>query len=560
MILSILTGLIVCSILLTTVSYNALYTMQHNNINKGMRFDLEQQAVKLMDNYTNLLLMTQQITPQGDIGNLVKQFLTEKDQYNRSVLSREISSSIGLVTFTNSNIGLITYYNIDENRAYFNNLPIRDNFSPEGLPLLSSYMEFNYQSPHISMCRVYNDQVVSVTREVDFMDGEKWIAYVEIKCNIDTDMSKLSSSTNMPYILALLDNDDRIRYTSSQSEFRIGSVMQLTDQSNPAPRFKWNATQSVYGYQVVLLVTSDNYDRVFRKWKNNMLLIFGVAVLIMSVIAMILFRLIYRPFRVFETEMDALGKGNMDSMVYRTGILEFDTLFDQFNSMKQRIQQLLIDVELKEKRKHQLEIEKLAYQINPHFLMNSLHSVHWLAKMSGQAQIDKIICTLNFLLRYNLGKSNETATLRTEIEVLKAYLELQHLKYDFNASIDIQEGEYLDKPVARFILQPLVENALCHGIDEHGNLEIHVGMEPSGEFVLINIKDDGKGMSPEILDKIRRQDDLDSRQLGCGIGLRYVRSMLESHYGDRASMEIISALNHGTEVTLKIPLDKEAVA
>lgn len=247
----------------------------------------------------------------------------------------------------------------------------------------------------------------------------------------------------------------------------------------------------------------------------------------------------------------------MDTLKYQTGIREFDKLFEQFNAMKQRIQQLLIDVELKEKRKHQLEIEKLAYQINPHFLMNSLHSIHWMAVMRHQEEIDRVICTLNLLLSYNLGKSKEIATLRTELKVLEAYLELQKLKYDFTVEFNIQEGSYLDQPVARFILQPIAENAVCHGMDEHGKLEIEIEKDASEGVILIRIKDDGKGLSPEMLEILQYQDALDSKQPGRGIGLRYVRSMLESFYGDRAFMKIESAVLQGTTVTIVLPLGEE---
>lgn len=558
MVFSIISGVIFCCILMITVSYNSIYSMQQYNLNKGIRFDLDQQAVKLTKDYTNLLLITQQITPQGDIGKLVRDYFLETNPYNRSVLSREVSGRIGLVTFTNSNIELLTYYCLDEKRAYFNNLPLRSNFSLKELPVLSSYMDFDYQPPHTSMSRVYSDQVVSVTRKISFADGKEWIVYVEIKCDTDRDISELSSSTNMPYILTLVDNCNQIRYCSNQSEFRVGSVIDLGEDSNLKSRYKWNAMQSDYGYRIAFLVTLENYNREIQRWKNNMFMIFGIAVLIMALIALVLLRLIYRPFRIFEIEMDALGNGNMGALMYKTGIQEFDKLFDQFNGMKQRIQQLLIDVELKEKRKRQLEIEKLAYQINPHFLMNSLNSIHWMAIMRGQDEIDKVICTLNFLLSYNLGKSKDIATLRTELKVMEAYLELQKLKYDFTVEYNIQEGSYLDQPVARFILQPIAENAICHGLDEHGKLEIVVHMDISRRVILIRIKDDGKGMSPEMLEKLQYKDTLDSQQLGRGIGLCYVCSMLESFYGDKAFMKIESAINQGTTVTIELPLYEEA--
>jgi two-component system sensor histidine kinase YesM len=283
-----------------------------------------------------------------------------------------------------------------------------------------------------------------------------------------------------------------------------------------------------------------------------MFLILGIALFIMLSIAVLLLRLINRPLRVFESEMGALGRGHMDAMQYRTGISEFDRLFDQFNKMKQQIQQLIVDVEQKEKKRHQLEIEKLAYQINPHFLMNTLNSVRWLAVLHQQAEIDKFVSALIFLLSYNLGKSRETATLRTEIKVMRTYLDLQQMRYDFEVNLDIVEGSYLDCPVARFILQPIVENAVCHGLDEHGKLEVCISPDESTHIVKIVIRDDGKGLSEETLALLQTEKP-DQQQTGWGIGLRYVRSMLESFYGDKARIHIDSTPHHGTAVTMYLP-------
>nr|WP_255654601.1 histidine kinase [Cohnella sp. REN36] len=227
--------------------------------------------------------------------------------------------------------------------------------------------------------------------------------------------------------------------------------------------------------------------------------------------------------------------------------------------MKRQIQQLIVDVEQKEKRRHQLEIEKLAYQINPHFLMNALNSVRWLAVMHRQADIDKFVSSLIFLLNYNLGKSQETATLRTETKVMRAYLDLQQMRYDFEVKLDLVEGSYLDCPVARFILQPIVENAVCHGLDEHGKLEISISPDEAAHIATVVIRDDGKGLSQEMLVLLRREapDPPDPQQTGWGIGLRYVRSMLKSFYGDEARLHIDSTPSLGTTVTMHLPYGKE---
>jgi two-component system sensor histidine kinase YesM len=549
-------GFLVCSVLMAAVSYNAIYTMQQNKIKTSMAFDLYQQSMKLTQIYNNLLQVTQQMTHEGNVGHLMDTYVSTGDPYSRYLLKLNISYNIGLITFSNPAMELVMYYSPADKQAVYSNLPLREDFTMRSLPNVAGNADIRYQSPHLSLCRFSDDQVVSVTRETAFLDGTKQVIYVEAKTDIATDINTLSHSVNMPYVLVLTDQEGEVKYSSNPGIYSSGERLILTGTSGTTDGYLWNRMESDYGYDMTLLLPVASYNHELYTWKNHMFLILGIALIVLLSIALLLLRLINRPLRIFESEMEALGRGHMGAMQYRTGISEFDRLFDQFNKMKQQIQQLIVDVEQKEKRRHQLEIEKLAYQINPHFLMNALNSVRWLAVMHRQADIDKFVSSLIFLLSYNLGKSQETATLQTEIKVMRAYLDLQQMRYDFEVKLDIVEGSYLDCPVARFILQPIVENAVCHGLDEHGKLEIHISPDETAQMAKVVIRDDGKGLSREALALLQRETP-DQQQMGRGIGLRYVRSMLESFYGDKARIHIDSTPRQGTTVTMYLPYGKE---
>lgn len=544
---------LLCVILITSVSYHAIRKIQENNMKTTLLFDLDQQSNKLTENFTNLLLITQQLTPQGTVGRLVEGYLHAGDPYSRSVLSRDISSSMGEIIFSHPNIELVMFINSKDNRIMFNNLPLRDGFTSDSLSVLAAYSDIAYQPPHISLCRFSRDQVISVTREITFSDNERWMVYVEARTNISSDISLLSGSVAMPYVLTLTDRKNLVRFSSDEKTFLPGQTLPMDDLSVYDKEFKWNTLDSDYGYSVTLWVKSAGYDREVNTWRNFLIIILALILPATVLIAVLLIQVIYKPLHAFEREMVELGNGNLQHMDYHWGIKEFDVLFAQFNNMKQRIQQLLVDVTFMEKQKHQMEVEMLSYQINPHFLMNALNSVHWLAQLHNQPEIDKVICTLNLLLAYNLGKTPEKATLRSEIKILTAYLELQQMRYDFNIVWKIEEGDYLDDPVASFILQPIAENALNHGLDEDGTLEVGIGHDEDAGCILIWIQDDGKGMDPDTLEKVRITSALGSTGSAGGIGLRYVRSVLESYYGEKASLAIDSAHHKGTRVSMRFP-------
>ena len=186
------------------------------------------------------------------------------------------------------------------------------------------------------------------------------------------------------------------------------------------------------------------------------------------------------------------------------------------------------------------------YQINPHFLMNALNSIHWMALTNHQKEIDDYVKHLGFILSYSLGKAEQNTTLRTELKYLQYYLELQQMTHDFSSEFDIAEGEYLNTRCARFLLQPIAENAVCHNMDEFGTLWVEASEQ--GGIITIQIRDDGKGF--EISEKME-QNAKDERK---GIGLRYVQMTLKSFYGEEAEMKIESELGKGTEVTLHFPV------
>lgn len=545
-------GLVGCAVLMASVSYNAIYTMQRDKIKTSMAFDLHQQTSKVNQMYSSLLQVTQQMTPEGTVGNLMETYISATDTYSQRLLSRDISYNIGLITFSNPAMELVMYYDPASGNASYSNLPLRGGFTRESLPDVAGMGELRYQSPHKSLCRFSDDHVVSVTREIRFSDGTQLVVYVEARSDMITDMNSLAESLNIPYTLIFTDRTGSVTYSSNSTAYAVGQQLRLSGPSGMSDGYVWNRMQGEYGYDITLLLPVSSYNHELYTWKNHMYWILAVALLMMFMLTLLLRRLINRPFLLIEKEMRTLGKGYMGTSHYHTGIDEFDRIFDQFNVMKRQIQQLLLDVEQKEKRRHQLEIEKLAYQINPHFLMNTLNSVRWLAVMHKQAEIERFVSSLIFLLSYNLGKSEERATFRSEIEVMRTYLELQQMRHDFEVELAVAEGPYLDSPVARFILQPIVENAVCHGLDDHGKLEIGIWPDETAQMVRIVIRDDGKGLSQETLALLQR-DTPDQQQTGWGIGLRYVRSMLESFYGYKARMAIESTPNQGTTVTLELP-------
>ena len=138
--------------------------------------------------------------------------------------------------------------------------------------------------------------------------------------------------------------------------------------------------------------------------------------------------------------MIQVGNGSLQEAEQEYEIKEFDDLMHEVEQMKEQIRNLIDDVVEKEKSIQRTEYEKLLYQINPHFLLNTLNSVQWMARMSRQDNITEFVQRLKRLLSYNLGKEGMQTTLRTEIDIVKDYIALEQMRYDFVIEMNVEEA------------------------------------------------------------------------------------------------------------------------
>ena len=139
---------------------------------------------------------------------------------------------------------------------------------------------------------------------------------------------------------------------------------------------------------------------------------------------------------------------------------EFNQILTTISQMRENIRELQDQERMGYELRKKAEMEKLMYQINPHFVLNTLYSVQWMAQRDGNLKIREFVHDLTVILSYNLGKENGNSTLRTEVEIARKYIEIQKQRYDFDVMLEIEEGSYLDVPTIHMLLQPLIENAL----------------------------------------------------------------------------------------------------
>ena len=248
----------------------------------------------------------------------------------------------------------------------------------------------------------------------------------------------------------------------------------------------------------------------------------------------------------------------------KSNILEIDELSYNFNDKIIRIKELIENIKIEQKNKKNTELWLLQAQINPHFLYNTLDTVVWMAEAGDSKKVVDMITALSSFLRIGLNKGKKFIQIREEIRHIESYLKIQKFRYDdiLEYSIEIEDSLY-DMRILKLLLQPLVENALYHGIKykrEGGSIRIR-GYEKDNNIIL-EVIDNGVGMDENKLNKIKTLIENTSlensdiiRTVGDSFGLYNVAERIRLYYGNEYGLDIVSRENVGTTVTIILPAE-----
>lgn len=289
-----------------------------------------------------------------------------------------------------------------------------------------------------------------------------------------------------------------------------------------------------------------------REIQTLLVLVMGIIAvcIITSVVASLAFsRFVVRDIKRLRDNMQAVEEGNMELMVTSNAGDEVGSLIRGFGSMIGEINRLIHEVYESKLTQRKSEMTALQAQINPHFLYNSLSLINWKALEAGQQDISKITLALSSFYRTSLNRGKNVLTIEKEIENMKSYLEIQLCMHDndFDVIMDIDE-EILPYQTLNLLLQPLVENAIDHGIDlkEDGRGYIKIIGRKDAENIYLTVEDNGVGIEPEILSSI-----LEFKTKGYGV--RNVNQRIRLYYGEEYCLRIESEVGKGTRCTINIP-------
>ncbi|MCG8478225.1 MAG: sensor histidine kinase [Spirochaetales bacterium] len=305
------------------------------------------------------------------------------------------------------------------------------------------------------------------------------------------------------------------------------------------------------GWRVVAVNPVDQLLASQRQLQSYYLSWVALCFAIVMVLTVVLSRRISGPIMRLRRSIQAVEQGRFDIDLHIERRDEIGALSRDFEIMLSTVRELMARNRHEQEEKRRSEIKALQNQITPHFLYNTLDSIVWMAESGRVDEVVEMTTNLGRLLRLGIGRGEAMVSLGTELEHLKSYLRIQEMRYRDRLQFRIEAEEAtLPCRLPRLSLQPVVENAIYHGIKNRpGGGTIAVRTVARDRFVEIAVEDDGPGIDPAVLDRLRRHRVEPSN----GVGLKNVHQRLALTFGEDYRISFDSVNGAGTVVTIRIP-------
>lgn len=312
-----------------------------------------------------------------------------------------------------------------------------------------------------------------------------------------------------------------------------------------------------------VLVPQDKIDAVFKEIRYTIVGIWCFFCVLAAVAARFFTRGFITAIKNINRAMKRFDGTNYASDITVNTNTELDEIAASYDQMLQKIHHLMKEVKLREKALRMSELNSLMYQINPHFLYNTLDNIYMMARLNHDEQMKKMIEALSKFLRIGLSNGQQEITVEEELQHIKSYLEIMKMRGTEELSYSITcEEEIKEMKIIKLILQPIVENSIKYGFNESTKeISIHIDAKKEGNQIGFLVKDSGVDMKQEIIDVLNRlrektDDDqtvIQESQKG-GYGTRNVVNRLKLRYGTNFLFQYESSPSKGTVCCIKVPI------
>lgn len=343
----------------------------------------------------------------------------------------------------------------------------------------------------------------------------------------------------------ILYSRSNLKELKSDCSENISSMLPLVKQSCAYTQTKSDENDWIFYYYKSQNAISGSVRRILIE---EIPLIAG-CLFIIVVLGLLFSRVFTRKIEELTRNMDQVNHGSREVTVYSDSSDEIGIMVNSFRKMMDEINRLIDEVYVNKIALKEYELKALQAQINPHFLYNTLSMMNWMAIRSNQMDISKVTLALSTFYRTALSKGEDVVTVENCIQNTKAYLEIQLVMHDHGFTVDWEiDSTIKNEKMPKLLLQPIVENAIEHGIDEkeEGDKNLSLSFHGKEDVVEIIVRDNGKGMEQEKAEKLVTYQ-------AKGYGLKNVNDRIHLLYGTEYGIRIFSEPGVGTTVVMRFP-------
>ena len=556
---------------------NLIYTkILENKVNQHTDQMIKQIEVNIDNHIKSVENILMYISSSEDIISFLQQ---SKDDNSKESYDLEARIRRNLKVYTDVNSEIFGLLVVNNNDKYISNeleKKTRDSLMKEIWytgAINESEKSYFFSNPigrNLKPYKSYSaEDIISISKAVIDKNTNETIGVVMADINLKK-FDDIISDNNIGEkgFFYLLDNNNNIVYSPvNPTIYRINS----NKFNNKKDSFIYSinnetfkimyTTSSVTGWKTIGVFSFKDITKDITGMERFTLIIAIITSLLAVFFSLLFTNSIVTPIRELRTLMKGVESGDLDLKFEEH---KYRELGHSFNHMVSEIKQLINMVYEEQRSKRKAEIETLQAQIKPHFLYNTLDTIAWMAEDYNAKDIVKLVSALTKVFRIGLNKGKEVIKLRDEIEHINSYLIIQKYRYEDKLSYEINfHKDILDILILKLITQPIVENAIYHGIKEkRGKGEIRINFTKVVDEIIITVEDNGAGISEEKLQNINSMLEtsnsfyIDSGS-GSGYGISNVNTRIKLSYGQNYGLRYYSKLGVGTKVEIRLPFNND---
>lgn len=455
---------------------------------------------------------------------------------------------IDYISLDNSNTPLLQNSS-DTSRPFAALIEGTSVYAWEFLPIGSGLYMLDERSPHLNLWYPVKD-----------FQSDSVIGVISISID-PSQLLSTSTSASTGYFVLLDQQRNVVASTYTRSDISHIASQLTSEKSYPSAssgRRFCAVSSPISDTGILLYCMVDDNVGVWLRQLMPFLIAAILCTLLLSFIPLhhFLKKYISKPLIVLNQSMEQFSKGDYSSRAHFLYNDEIGQLGSTFNNMVQKNEHLIKTAYISKIHQREAELNALQAQINPHFLYNMISAIQWTAYRNKQNEIAEMAYSLGQVFRISLNRGSNIIRVREEYELIKVYLNLQSVRFEgaFDYTLDFPE-EVMDLRIPKLLMQPLVENCVVHGIDSSkSKMHIDAGIKSMDGHIHIYVNDTGKGIPPEVLEKLPAGLVGEDTAPTSHFAMRNINERLRFLFGDDYRFDISSALGSGTKIEISFPL------